>query len=438
MKGNDDRLNRGFLRNWAGGALISILGLMALACGNSQLPATPWPVTPPTADAQLEKDLAALPAPKDTNTTGAENTAMPEYPPTAAAPKEQDPDSSPSPTHTRTQDSEATATVKKRATVTRQTTPTVSNTPDLGETGTSDVPVTEAAQEDREPATPAAPTATNVPDRPDLYLLADTPEHMAYVYWSWEGAADGERKEVTGFQELVTEFTIHNDVMLLGDHGLYLMLAYGSINGQDYYFGLQTDVHSPEPPFRRGKGLLFSRWGTRDLANARYSQEEGWRESSGHEGDFIGVRRSYGWGAGDYRVTLAPDGEPNEDGAWMGLWITDLETGDTTWAGSLKFPAADGSAIISPASYSTVEIYGSRIRPVEIPQWHVSIKRPEGDGVKATGGMTGYSPFYGQITNNEANYNQETQEIHLKVGGDTSRKTEQEKIPFEDTAEGAG
>ena len=56
--------------------------------------------------------------------------------------------------------------------------------------------------------------------------------------------------------------------------------------------------------------------------------------------------------------------------------------------------------------------------------------------MKATGGMTGYSPFYGQITNNEAYYNQETQEIHLKV--DTSRKTEQEKIPFEDTAEGAG
>ena len=135
MKGNDDRLNRGFLRNWAGGALISILGLMALACGNSQLPATPWPVTPPTADAQLEKELAAPPAPKDTNTTGAENTVMPEYPPTAAAPKEQDPDSSPSPTPTRTQDSEATATVKKRATVTRQPTPTVSNTPDLGEPG---------------------------------------------------------------------------------------------------------------------------------------------------------------------------------------------------------------------------------------------------------------------------------------------------------------
>ena len=186
MKGNDDRLNRGFLRNWAGGALISILGLMALACGNSQLPATPWPVTPPTADAQLEKELAAPPAPKDTNTTGDENTVLPEYPPTAAAPKEQDPDLSPSPTPTRTQDSEATATVKKRATVTRQPTPTVSNTPDLGETGTSDVPVTESGQEDREPATPAAPMATNVPDRPDLYLLADTPEHMAYVYWSWK------------------------------------------------------------------------------------------------------------------------------------------------------------------------------------------------------------------------------------------------------------
>ena len=364
---------------------------------------------------------------------------MPEYPPTAAAPKEQDPDSSPAPIRTHEpRTSEATATVKKRATVTRHPTPTVSNTAEVVETVTSHIPATEAAREDRQSATRAAPTSTNVPDRPDLYLLADTPEHMAYVYWSWAGAADGEGKEVTGFQELATEFTIHNDVTLRGNHGLYLMLAYGSINGQDYYFGLQTDVHSPEPPFRRGKGLIFSRWGTRDLADARHSKEEGWTESSGHEGDFIGVRRSYGWGAGDYRVTLEPDGEPGKDGVWMGLWITDLETGDTTWAGSLKFPSADGPAIISPASYSTVEIYGRRIRPIEIPQWHVSIKRPEGDGVKATGGVTGYSPFYGQITNNEANYNQETQEIHLKVGGDTSRETGEEKTSFEDAAEGAG
>ena len=438
MKGSDASLNRGFLRNWAGGAVISILSLMALACGSPQTSATPWPVVPPTAVAQVEKEQAAPPAPKDRNTPGTENTVMPEYPPTAAAQKEQAPYSSPSPTYTRTSHSGATATVKAHATVTRQPTPTVSNTPEVGETVTSDIPVAETAQEDREPATSVAPTATSVPDRTDLYLLADTPEHMANVYWSWENAADSEGKEVTGFQELVTEFTIHNDVTLRGDHGLYLMLAYGSLNGQDYYFGLQTDVYSPEPPFRRGKGLLFSRWGTRDLANARYSKEDGWTQSSGHEGDFIGVRRSYAWDSGDYRVTLAPDEEPDKDGAWIGLWITDLDTGDSTWIGSLKFPAADGSATISPASYSTIEIYGSRIRPIDIPQWHVSIRRPGGDGVRATGGVTGYSPFYGQITNNEVNYSQETQEIHLKVGGDTLRETEEERIFFEDAVKGTG
>ena len=261
---------------------------------------------------------------------------------------------------------------------------------------------------------------------------------MAYVIWLWEDATDDAGQGVTGFKELVIEFTIHNNVALGGDQGLYLMLAHGSINGEDYYFGLQTDVYSPEPPTWRGKGLIFSRWGTRDLANTRYSDKDGWAQSSGHEGDFIGIRRSYEWGAGDYRVTLAPDGEPDEDGVWMGLWITNVQTDVTTWVGSLKFPANDGHAIINPESYSTIEIYGRRIKPIEIPQWHVSIRRPEGDGIKATGGLTGYSPFYGQITNSEANYNHETQEIHLKVGGETARETRAERISREDAGTGSG
>ena len=54
--------------------------------------------------------------------------------------------------------------------------------------------------------------------------------------------------------------------------------------------------------------MIFSRWGTRDLEWARWPEDDGWAESSGHEGDFIRVRRFYDWGPGDYVVRLAPDG----------------------------------------------------------------------------------------------------------------------------------
>ena len=129
---------------------------------------------------------------------------------------------------------------------------------------------------------------------------------------------------------------------------------WGKISDVEFYFGLQTDVHAPESPYRRGKGLLFSRWATRDLANARISEIDGWTQSSGHEGNFIGVRRSYSWGAGEYRVRLAPDGDPEEDGVWFGLWITDRSTDVTTWIGSLKFPLLDGKAVMRAPTYSTM------------------------------------------------------------------------------------
>ena len=43
-----------------------------------------------------------------------------------------------------------------------------------------------------------------------------------------------------------------------------------------------------------GKGLIFSRWKERNLVNARIP-DDGFTESSGHEGDFIEVRRNYDW-----------------------------------------------------------------------------------------------------------------------------------------------
>ena len=254
---------------------------------------------------------------------------------------------------------------------------------------------------------------TEIPGRSDLYEPILPPMAPAHVNWRWESDKDY-------FREVVTDFTVHNDVGdWSDDHGFYLILMQNSISGTGFYFGLQTDAN------RRGKGLIFSRWGTRDLTNARFARVDGWTQSSGHEGDFIGVRRSYEWGKGDYRVRIAPDGWET-DGEWFGLWITDLSTSATTWIGSLKFPLPNGTATMEPYAIATIELYGTGpIRPIDVPQWHVSVKRPLGDNVPAEVGFTRY-PYdksENALPNSDVWYDPLEDRVHLLVGGTTERKT---------------
>ena len=292
---------------------------------------------------------------------------------------------------------------------------------------------TEVATSPREPVptmTPtatASPTPTQIPGRPELYEWAQTPEHMASIWWEWEEGG------IRAFEELVLDFTIQNDVELGGGNGLYLMLAFGQVSGIDFYLGLQTNVKAPQFPLGRGKGLIFSRWGTRELANARVAETDGWAQSSGHEGDFIGIRRPYDWSAGDYRVRLAPDESsgPEPDGVWLGLWITDLASNVTTWIGSLKFPLLDGKPAIGPSLYSTIEIYGRRIRPIDIPRWHVSIAPPVLDGVRSSGGITSYAQFWGALSNADIRYDAPAGVVDIKAGGTTERRTRAGVVRFE-------
>ena len=247
---------------------------------------------------------------------------------------------------------------------------------------------------------------------------------MSSMYWDWD--------ERTGFRELVVDLTIHNDLdTFFGEHGIYLMVVQGRISERTFYFGFQTDVADPVTWRSRGKGVIFNRWGTRDLANVRLA-EDGYSQSSGHEGNFVGTRRGYDWGAGAYRLRLAPEGA-DSDGEWFGLSVTELASGATTWIGALKFPYPDRGlrATINPHSYSTIEIYGSRpIRSIDIPEFSVSIEPPKGDGRSATHGATVYSLRLGQILNTEARFDHTTGTVFLQAGGLTRRKTEPGKIRF--------
>lgn len=266
------------------------------------------------------------------------------------------------------------------------------------------------------------PVAKNRPSQADLQPV-QPPEHMANGWWEWPSNGPSPSLKV-----LEIDFTLHSDPGSFSDqHGLYLMLCYSQLADVDYYFGLQTQVHDPARG-GRGKGLIFSRWKTRDLSNTR-ATPEGWTESSGHEGDFVGVRHPYDWGAGDYQVRLAPDGTP-ADGQWFGIWITDKDRSVSTWAGSLKFPNADPAP--PPSVYTAVEVYGGPpIRPIDIPEWHVSLGKPSLNGVHPVAFTSNYSPFTGGILNSNVRYNSADETLHFHVGGSTQRTDPEQKFTFE-------
>ena len=265
------------------------------------------------------------------------------------------------------------------------------------------------------PTTTTPPTPTQIPGRADLYKPLPLPQGLAYVWWHWED-------RVRGFQSIDFDLTIHNDIdarEMPDDAGLYLILFMSDISGTGYYFGLQTEVYDPEIGRGRGKGLIFSRWGTRDLSDVRVASG-GWHQSAGYEGDFVGVRKAYRWGAGDYGVRIAADGEDDE-GRWFGLWITDKATGETTWCGSLRF---NKSARLEPVGGTAPEIYGAgTTRAIDVPQWHISLQAPIGDmNSPSSEAHINYSSL---IQNSDITYDAPDGAMHIHVGDTTQRTTEE-------------
>ncbi len=228
---------------------------------------------------------------------------------------------------------------------------------------------------------------------------------MVYAWWDWD-FSNFDRNRDSALDEITVDIEIHNDIALTGRNGIYLMTCFGDVDGTGYYFGLQTDVYEPGAG-GRGKGLIFSRWKTRDLRNARIPRD-GWMQSSGHEGDFIGVRRSYDWTKGEYRVRIGQDGADDSVGRWFGVWITDISTDVETWIGSLRFPPTMGRPpMIGPRCYNTVEVYGWPIAAKDIPYWKVTLGPPKGDDEEAIVTEAGFSPFTGGFRNTRFDYNED-------------------------------
>jgi len=207
--------------------------------------------------------------------------------------------------------------------------------------------------------------------------FGNPPWHLTDIWWDLG-------KPTEDFQSLSIDMEISKDIpptsrFYLAAFGL------GHLNGTAYYGGLQSNIigwNSPEDHRRkyRGPGAIFSRWDERSLKAVRVA-EGGFCESSGHEGNFIGVRNTFKWSKGKYTCKLTRQkterfhGQPH---TWVKMTVYSHAEKKTYDVGSLLF--AGEKLKLGRRVASFVEIFGKRIPLKEIPKFTVTFDNVQVNG----------------------------------------------------------
>lgn len=192
------------------------------------------------------------------------------------------------------------------------------------------------------------------------------PQGMAYGWWYFP-------------QPLLHDLTFEVE-FVSGDErspGRYYQLYQRQIGGCGMYFGFQTDIMRPGVGWQ-GKGLLFSRWGTRRSEDAA-SVIGGWVENAGHEGDFVGVRSLFDWKIGRYCCWLSPCRE-EAAATWYEFRVRQLSDGQEATAGSLRFPHVNGQRpLIHSGGVSWTEVYHGASSAEDVPTTQFDVRRVRAD-----------------------------------------------------------
>jgi len=230
---------------------------------------------------------------------------------------------------------------------------------------------------------------------------------MTYVNWTL-----GLKK----LADLSIDITFHTEPK--PSAAVYIQLYDFRIGKTGQYFGFQYS-------FKNGEELktkfIWSRWGTRDEADA-WAPEEGWIESAGYEGDFVGIRYPYAWTKGTYTVHLMMR-ETDEVGTWYEMRIYDHQQEEWTTIGRLRFPGADGELpFIKDGGGSWCEVYGGTKSSDDIGGCHLSY-----GGVYACGRTVAAREVrlsYGKTTpNSNISIDPDGRRVHVKYGAETRRLT---------------
>ena len=190
----------------------------------------------------------------------------------------------------------------------------------------------------------------------------------------------------TPFESLAVDVTISDDVP--SSVNLYISpIGLGHLSKTPFYGGIQTnsDGNTKKDPKLRtlGSGFLFSMWGERSLEAIRPS-EGGFLQSSGHEGDFVSVRRPFAWKKGKYTYRLTRMDQEIIDGkpfTWIGAFVYSHEKDENIFVGALRFKGE--KLVLDPKVANFVEVYGKRRPVADIPKVTITFGPPVVNGTAA-------------------------------------------------------
>ena len=223
------------------------------------------------------------------------------------------------------------------------------------------------------------------------------PKGLTYANWTFNQK----------LYELQHKISIFNDPG--NTVGIYFQLYESNIDGNHFYYGIQTITGS-------NHGLIFSRWGTRDLANVR-TAPGGWSESAGYEGDFVGIRLNYDWANGDYTVRFT---RAEADGAadWFDLYIAN-SSGTEQYVGGIRFQRSNSSTPATIDSYggSWLEVYHGPTQSDDIPFWEIKLSPTANDGQLQP---TTASSDYSELPNSDI-FKDTNKNVYMIVGSKTPR-----------------
>ena len=208
---------------------------------------------------------------------------------------------------------------------------------------------------------------------------ARMPWHLVDLWW--------DIGEDTLFESYSVDISISNDVP--SSNNLYIApIGLGHLSKTPFYGGIQTqaDGYTKQNKQLRkiGAGFLMSMWGERSLDAIRPSLG-GFFQSSGHEGDFVSIRRPYKWSKGIYTYKIVRmDKEIINDKpyTWVGAFVYAHEKDENIFIGALRFKG--DNLMLSHKIASFVEVYGQRKPVTEIPKVTVTFGNLQVNGKAAS------------------------------------------------------
>jgi hypothetical protein len=228
----------------------------------------------------------------------------------------------------------------------------------------------------------------------------------------------------TSFESYSIDVDISDDVP--SSVNLYISpIGLGHLSKTPFYGGIQTQVdgYTKRDQHLRtlGPGFLFSMWGERSLDGIRPSIG-GFCQSSGHEGDFVSVRRPYEWKKGKYTYKIVRMDKEEVDGkavTWVGAFTYSHAKDENVFVGALRFKGEN--LVLAKELASFVEIYGGRIPVEQIPKVVVTFGNLKVNGKAAR--VVSAHAVYPENVPDYANVAAKDRALVVKVGEPVENRT---------------